>query len=113
MDDAKLNTEVYQTISHWGLFDTTVRDGVVRIQCDADGMPRGHIFEPLSEVLPLLVVDYEDRGQLIIMGDHGTGIIRDRLWFPEVEGAMPPRDEFTTGMKLDDSMGAPSNATRH
>lgn len=112
MEDVKLENGVYQSISHWGLFDATLRNGLVRIQCDYDGMAKGHVFESIDSVLPLLVVEYENRGMLIIMGDHFTGQISDRIWQPEHEGAMPPRDEFTTGMN---EFGEPVviNATRH
>lgn len=111
MDDAMLAQGVYQSLSHWGLFDSTIRDGVVRIQCDSDGTPVSHVFEHLNDVLPLLVVEYQDRGFLIIMGDHATGLIRDRIWHPDTEGAMPPRDEFTSGMQQFEQ--APANVTRH
>lgn len=111
MDDGKLEGDVYKSVSHWGLFDTSLTDGLVRVQCDRDGNHVGYVFEQMDEVLPLLVVEYEDRGQLIIMGNHVTGLIRERLWYPEHEGDMPPRDEFTSGMAHLEQ--APANATRH
>lgn len=102
---------VLQSISHWGLIDTAAnRFGTLTIVCDYDGNPKHHYFETAQEVMPLMLVVYEKRGMLAIMGNHETNVVSSRAWFPEKEGAEPPDDAFTSGRHIDKE---PRSETKH
>jgi hypothetical protein len=105
----KLDHLCFQSISHWGLIDTSLPPGVVTIECDSEGNEINRTFETADEAMPLLVVQYENRGMLVITGDHASGLVRERIWMPHLEGALPPHDAFTSGMDL----GVPANVMRH
>jgi hypothetical protein len=112
MVNDKISVTVRESYSHWGLIETSESRnfGTLTIVCSYDGDPQHHYFETAEEVMPLVLVVYEKRGMLAIMGKHETNEITSRAWFPELEGALPPEDAFTKGNLI---AMEPTSGTKH